>query len=99
MPQSRRRLDIAGAENVGPLERQRQQGRFGLALHPHPHGPALFGAVGAGARNVAKGHLGVKPHQRFGHVQGEVVRDPAIVGLLGAQGGDAQAEVAGVVAG
>jgi len=92
-------LHEAGAEVVGCVEGQAGECVFGAAFDASPHGAALFGAVGAGAGDVDEGHLWIECGEGLGEVQCGVVGDVGVVGFAEADGADAGAEEAGVVAG
>ena len=90
--------DGAGAEEVDPLEGQLEQGVLDAALHPGPHDPALFRAVGPGTGDVAEGHGRVQADQGLGRSQREVVGHALVGRFAESRRGDAEAEAAGVQA-
>ncbi len=88
------RLNHPGPKQVHRLERQAQQGVFGLALDPRPHRLARLGAVGAGAGHIDKGHLRIEPRQGAGGDQGEVIGEVGVLGFIHARRRHAEAEEA-----
>ena len=51
------RLDGSGAEHVGGVEGELEEGVFGAAFDAGPHSAAMFCRVGAGAGDVEESHV------------------------------------------
>ena len=68
-PEAGRGLNKAGSEEIDRLERELSQVVLGLPFDTSPHQASLFGAVGPGAGDVAKGHCGIEFRERAGRAE------------------------------
>ena len=95
--ESRRGLQVARAHRVGVFETQGEEFVFCFSFHAGPVQTAFFAAVGAGARDVAEGEVGVVGQDGLRETQREGVGEFLVQVFVHAHGGDAKAEEAGIV--